>query len=134
MVVPAAESPIPDSDRSTILYVEDEVLVRLATAEELREAGFVVIEAGTAREAMTVVDSSVRLDLLITDIRLPGPMDGMDLAGLAHRARPGLKIIVASAHIPDWPAPNFVDGFVGKPFDVARVIRRVRELLTGGPK
>ena len=132
MVVPAAESLVPYSGRSTILYVEDEVLVRLATADELRAEGFTVIEAGTATEAMAVVQSSVRLDLLITDIRLPGTMDGVALAGLARKARPALKIIVASAYVPDWPAATYIDAFLGKPCDVARVVRRIRELLAGG--
>ncbi len=133
MVVPAAESPAPDADRLTVLYVEDEVLLRLAAAEEMREAGFVVIEAGSVPEAMAVVQSSVRLDALITDIRLPGDMDGVDLAGLVRKLRPTLKILVASAYAPDWPHINFVDAFVGKPYDVARVVRRVRELLAGRP-
>lgn len=134
MIVPAAEDPAPDLSRVTILYVEDEVLLRLATAEELRAEGFTVIEAGTAAEAMAVVSSSVRLDLLMTDIRLPGPTDGIALAKSARAARPAMKIILASGHLPEWPVQTIVDGFLGKPFDMARVVRRIRELLAGATK
>ena len=132
MIVPTAQSPVPDPDQPIILYVEDEVLLRAATADDMREAGFLVREAGTVGEAMAVLESSMPLDALITDIRLPGEMDGMDLACLAHRVRPALKIVAASAYIPDWPAPNFVEAYFGKPYDVARVVRRVRELLANG--
>ena len=134
MIVPTAQSPAPNPHPSSILYVEDEVLLRWATADDMREAGFTVIEAGTVGEAVAVLQSPVRLDALITDVRLPGSMDGMDLAALAHKARPALKIVVASAHTPDWPLPNFVDAFFDNPYEVARVIRRVRELLAGSRK
>jgi CheY-like chemotaxis protein len=132
LIVPAAENPVSDSERLTVLYVEDDVLLRLATAEEMRAAGLTIIEAGTASEAMTVLSSSMRLDLLLTDIRLPGGMDGMELAGFVRQKRPQMKVMVASGHLPDWPTPNFVDAFVGKPYDVARLIRRIRELLAPG--
>ncbi len=125
----AAEKPLPQNDRSTILYVEDEVLLRWATADELRAAGFSVIEAGTAEEAVTVVHSPVKLDVLLTDIRLPGPMDGMALAGFVRTARPGIKIVVASGHAPEQP--RLVDAFLGKPYDFTRLTRRIRELLEG---
>ncbi len=107
--------------------MEDEVLLRWATADELRAAGFSVIEAGTAEEAVGVMRTSVKLDVLLTDIRLPGPMDGMALADFVRAARPGIKIVVASGQIPD--APSSVDAFLSKPYDFAYLARRIRALL-----
>jgi DNA-binding NtrC family response regulator len=120
----------PNSDQSTILYVEDEALLRLATTDELRAADFTVIEARTAAKAMAVAHGSTSLDVLMTDIRLPGPMNGLDLAERVRAARPGIRIVVASGHPLDSPVPNVVDAFFGKPYDVERVAKRIRELLT----
>lgn len=116
------------------MYVEDEILLRLATADAMREAGFAVMEAGTAPEAMAIMHSSGQIDVLMTDIRLPGPMDGVALAEKARAARPAMKVVVAAAQAPGWPARKFVDAFFDKPYDVARVVWRLRELLAENGK
>jgi CheY-like chemotaxis protein len=60
--------------------VEDEVLVRIKVADELRAQGYAVIEATNASEAISVLQSSMRIDLVLTDIRMPGDLDGLGLA------------------------------------------------------
>jgi CheY-like chemotaxis protein len=110
--------------------VEDEPLLRLATVETLRKAGFAVIEVATAAEAMTVVQGRAPLDILMTDIRLPGPMDGLSLAVKLRAARPEIGIVVASGHGLDSSVPDVVDVFFRKPYDFERVARRMRELLS----
>jgi CheY-like chemotaxis protein len=121
--------PAPSPRRTTVLVVEDEVMVRLLVAEELREAGYVVIEAASADEALTVLHSSTGIDLLLTDIRMPGSRDGLALAEEARAALPELKIIVASAFFPRRPPPEIVDAVFTKPYDTLRLIRRINELL-----
>jgi len=80
-------------DKPTVLVVEDEVLVRLMIADELREQGLHVLEASNADDALTILQSSLPVDLLFTDVRMPGRMDGVALARFAHSRFPWLKLI-----------------------------------------
>jgi len=116
------------SDRPTVLLVEDEILVRIWTADELREAGFDVVEAANADEALSRLRDDGPVDLMMTDIRMPGSMDGLRLAKTVHAAWPSLKIVVASAHVQAADSDT-VDAFFGKPYDPAMVAARIRELL-----
>jgi two-component system, response regulator PdtaR len=81
----------------TVLLVEDEVLTRLMLADELRSQGLQVLEASNADEALTVLQSSLPVHLLFTDIRMPGEMDGMALAKFAHAHFPRIKRIIGSS-------------------------------------
>jgi CheY-like chemotaxis protein len=114
---------------STILVVEDEVLIRLMMADELRVAGFEVIEAASADEALAVLNAAVQVDLLITDIRMPGSIDGERFAIMAHSTWPHLKIVIVSTHSPGFAASSVMDAFIGKPFDPVRLVERIRSLL-----
>ena len=117
------------TQQRTILVVEDEILIRLMAAEALREAGFGVVEAGSADEALAILEKDDPVDLIFVDVRMPGTMDGIALAGLLRKTRPDLKIAVASGYSPDWPSPNLADAFIGKPYDVARAVNRIKALL-----
>jgi CheY-like chemotaxis protein len=114
-----------------VLVVEDEIMVRLMVADDLRDAGFVVIEAANADEALTVLRSSAPVDLVLTDIRMPGSLDGLALASAVRETWPDLKIIVASGDFPARPRPEIVDATFSKPYDIPRLIRRIKELLSG---
>jgi two-component system, response regulator PdtaR len=116
---------------ATILVVEDEVLIRLMMAEELRRAGFVVIEAANADEAMAILQTPVQVDLIVTDIQMPGSLDGERFAALAHSIWPEIKIVIVSAFAPQWPASTIIHTFIGKPFHPDRLVERIRELLRG---
>jgi CheY-like chemotaxis protein len=116
-------------NRNTILVVEDETLIRLMVADALRAAGFEVIEAANADEALAILESQPPIDLVFADVRMPGTMDGVGLMKLLRETRPNLKLAVASGCSPDWPSPNLVDDFVGKPYDVARAVNRIKSLL-----
>ena len=109
--------------------VEDEVLVRLMVADEFRIAGFVVREAINAEEALAVLRGPDPVDLLLTDVRIGGPHDGLALAATARAHWPELRIIVVSGHLPGGPAAGVADGFFVKPFDLPALLRRTRELL-----
>ena len=113
----------------TVLVAEDEVFTLMATAEALMEAGFQVILATTADEALQILLSSTPIDLVLTDIRMPGSIDGL---GLAHRVRsewPDMKIVFMSAHLRDMSEAAVADAFLCKPFPLSSVIDCVERLL-----
>lgn len=116
-----------ESRKPVILLVEDNVLVRFATAEILREAGFDVLEAVDASEALALLTTGHPLDLVITDIRMPGHMDGVQLAGVMKNTRPNLPVALLSSHLekPDHPA----DIFIPKPYDPAALVEVVERLI-----
>ncbi|HET6390404.1 response regulator [Hyphomicrobium sp.] len=108
--------------------MEDEVLIRLHLAEELRDAGYTVCEAADAHEAMTLLSSLDRVRLMLTDIRMPGGLDGMDLARWVRAKFPEIKIVLISAeYIPETSA-GFDAGFT-KPVRIDDLLRCVRRLL-----
>lgn len=85
--------------RPLVLIVEDEVMVRAIMVEALTDAGAEVIEAATGDAAMVVLRSKP-VDILFTDVRMPGSIDGLELAKIAARLLPSLKIAVASGYVP----------------------------------
>jgi CheY-like chemotaxis protein len=115
-------------DRPTVLVVEDEVLVRLMIADELRRHGLNVLEACTAEEAISVLQSSIPVNLLLTDIQMPGKFDGLDLAALVRGAFPSVKVVVASGYRPENPLRQIAHAFFFKPYDPAVLASRVKEL------
>jgi two-component system, response regulator PdtaR len=117
-------------DKPTVLVVEDdEVLVRLMIADELREQGLHVLEASNADDALTNLQSSLPVDLLFTDVRMPGRMDGVALARFAHSRFPWLKLMMASGGRPEEPVRDVADVFLCKPYDLDKMIEHVERLL-----
>jgi CheY-like chemotaxis protein len=121
----------PNADpMPTILAVEDEVLTRMVLADQLRDAGYTVIEASSAYEALEVVrHPQIVVNLLSSDVRLPGVMDGVSLARTVRFEFPAIKIILTSGHqhALDWADH---DGFFAKPYDLNSVVDHVRMLVT----
>jgi CheY-like chemotaxis protein len=111
------------------LFVEDEILIRFCMAPELRAAGFTVIETANADEALVVLNAGQQIDLLITDVRMSGSIDGVKLATLVRSTRPTVKILIASAHAKDRPASRSVDAFLDKPYFPEKMVRLVNELM-----
>jgi two-component system, response regulator PdtaR len=114
--------------KPTILVVEDEVLVRMMLGDALREQGYAVIEAANADEAITVLRSSTHVDLVLSDIRMPGAIDGLALAHIIRNEYPNLKIVLASAYSIS-PAESRAHAFIRKPYNLAEVARQVRNLI-----
>lgn len=114
--------------RSVVLIVEDEVLVRMLLAEQLRQAGYSVIEAANAHEAVEVLRHSSDVKLVVSDIRMPGSMDGVELARLVKSEFPDIKIMLASGHLSaiDWVTH---DGYFRKPYEFEKIIAHVRMLI-----
>jgi two-component system, response regulator PdtaR len=124
---PMSGSPDPAPEKPLVLVVEDEILVRLMISEELRAEGFRVIEAANGEEALIVLKTTEEIALLLTDVRMPGPIDGTNLAGLVRSNWPSVKIIMTSAHMVEGDL--VADAFFGKPYDVASVIECTKTLL-----
>ena len=111
-----------------ILLVEDEVLVRLATAELLREEGYVVLEAVNAREALALIQTGHPIDLIMSDIRMPGDMDGLELSFAVKTLRPNLPVMLFSSHLPD-EAHHCSDAFLQKPYRPEDLFKLVNKIV-----
>lgn len=86
---------------SRILLVEDDVLLRLAASSILLDAGYEVLEAANAREAIEVLETVPGIGLMISDIQMPGPIDGVKLAHAVRRRWPPVEMLLTSGrHIP----------------------------------
>nr|WP_237684462.1 response regulator [Pseudaminobacter soli] len=114
---------------------EDEILIRIDVAEELRRAGWKVIEVASADDAIDILKSSVIVDLVVTDVNMPGQSNGLDLAGFVARERPKIKVAIMSAHFvpaaePGGAAP--CDLFISKPFLHSQLVDQLRPLLQRG--
>ena len=114
--------------RISVLVVEDEPLLRLYIADELIDAGFDVIEAGNAAEALDLLDTHSPIAAMFTDVDMPPAMDGLDLAAVVRERWPAMSIVVTSGHR-DVSSKEMPDDavFFGKPYlatDVAQALRR----------
>jgi CheY-like chemotaxis protein len=114
--------------RPTVLVVDDEVLIRMMLCESLRQAGCEVIEAASADEALDVLASAPTPDVLVTDVKMPGSCDGLELASRIREDRPGLKVVITSGHTPAQSAIGLADAFLPKPFALEQLVGRVRAL------
>jgi DNA-binding NtrC family response regulator len=96
-----------DVRQPIILVVEDEVLIRFAISDYLRDAGFRVVEARDGNEAIELLNANSRISLVFTDLRMPGDVDGKALVQWIAHARPELPVVVASGISSHRLAPNF---------------------------
>lgn len=118
-------------DRISVLVVDDEALIRLDVADQLRDAGYEVFEASSADEAIDILNATPSIRLLFTDIDMPGTMDGLKLAAAVRDRWPPVKIIVTSGHrivdIAEMPDGSM---FFSKPYTHLAVLKSMRELLS----
>jgi CheY-like chemotaxis protein len=119
------------SQRKTVVVAEDETLIRMVAVEVLTEAGFTVIEAGHAAEALEILHSRPwAIHLLFTDIHMPGPMDGLELAHHVRRAWPHIALLIASGE--DDPLPAKLPAgsvFLTKPYRSDHVVAHAQALI-----
>ncbi len=105
----------------TVLIVDDEILIRLMLADVLKEEGYYVVEAGNVLEAMAALGRQPTFDAVITDIDMPGCLNGLDLAGMVRIVAPRTKIIVASGGDASHSCPADCH-FLQKPYSVSRIL------------
>jgi two-component system, response regulator PdtaR len=86
------------TERPLVLIVEDEYLIRTYAAEVIRDAGFEVVEASNADEAITILESRPDIRVVFTDVQMPGSMDGLKLAHAVRDRWPPVHIIATSGH------------------------------------
>jgi CheY-like chemotaxis protein len=112
-----------------ILIVEDEFLLRMDSAEVLEDAGFCVISAVNADEAIAILTARSDIHVVFTDIQMPGSMDGLKLARFVRDRWPPIKIVATSGQVhiedDDLPAGSV---FLPKPYRSGQVVGVLREL------
>ncbi|MCC2650053.1 MAG: response regulator receiver protein [Microvirga sp.] len=116
---------------AVVLVVEDQPLVRMTAADELEEAGFRVLEAANADEALEVLEAQAQLvQVLFTDIDMPGSMDGMELAERVYRRWPHVLLLISSGHARPHPDEIPDHGhFVPKPYIGATLVHHINQMM-----
>lgn len=129
--VPERHAPVPSGQ--TVLVLDDEPTVRMVVVEVMQELGYATLEAGDGAEALKLLQSGVSVDLLVSDVGLPGGMNGRQVADAARVRRPHLKVLFITGY-----AENAVLSHghldpgmhvITKPFDLDTLARRTRELI-----
>ena len=128
------ELGLADNNGATILVVEDDGDVRIAVVQILELSGYRVLSARDGHEALSVLRDNPGIDLVFSDLVMPEGMSGLELVREAQRVRPDLKILLTSGYSaravlgdsgPDLP-------LIKKPYRLADVVRRIREVLGRG--
>lgn len=118
-----------DTVSRTILIVEDEVLFRVELADLFEASGYRVIEAGDADEAIAILDEEVSVDIVLTDIHMPGSMDGLRLAHhVRHRLPPVALVIASGARKPERAELPERSLYLSKPFNPFALIRELETI------
>jgi len=120
----------PNAIKPTVLIVEDEMLLRMRTVDIVEDAGFTPLEAVNADDALALLESRSDIELLFTDIQMPGTMNGLKLAHAVHERWPLIKIILVSGQV----TPNEEDRpansrFFGKPIEVQQLITELQCMI-----
>jgi CheY-like chemotaxis protein len=128
-----ATDNLPTGEGEVVLVIDDEPTIRMLIAEILAESGYSVIEAADGPAGLRMIESSARIDLLITDVGLPGGMNGRQVANSARQSRPNLKVLFITGY-----AENAVIGngrldrgmfVLTKPFQIETLAKRVGEII-----
>jgi CheY-like chemotaxis protein len=121
-----------EARRPVVLIVEDEFLLRIDAAEMIGAAGFEVIEAANADQAIEVLEARCDITVVFTDIQMPGSMDGLKLARAVRGRWPPIKIIATSGRL-HFSETDLPEGgrFLPKPYSPAQVTGVLRELTIG---
>ncbi|MBV8185828.1 MAG: response regulator [Alphaproteobacteria bacterium] len=111
------------ASRTVVLVVEDELLIRIAVAEYLRDVGHVVLEAAAAEDAIRHLNSGP-VSLVFADVNLLGDMDGNALAEWVEATHPKVPVLMTSAHDTTCSRP-----FIAKPYEPTTLVKAVDKLL-----
>ncbi|TWI50923.1 CheY-like chemotaxis protein [Pseudomonas duriflava] len=127
------ETLAPMGAGETILIVEDEPVVCALVVELPGELGYATLEAADAKEAIPLLESRQRIDLMISDVGLPG-MNGRQLAEIARQHRPALKVLFATGYAEGSRAKDYLGPdmyLITKPFAMDALAAKVREMVQG---
>jgi CheY-like chemotaxis protein len=121
--------PIPP--RPVVLLVEDELFVRIATADALMDAGFEVIETANAQAAQEVLKHRTDIRVVFTDVQMPGSMNGLELACLVRREWPHISVVITSGHLrPESGHLPEETVFIAKPYGEQAPAKVIQALLS----
>lgn len=119
-----------------VLVVEDEPILNNDMTDALRDDGLEALQAYTAEEALALLEHHGGVRVVFTDVNLPGPLDGVALAGEVRRRWPQIDVLITSGRMaPDVASLDLVahyGRFVPKPYPTAAVTRRIREIMDSG--
>ena len=119
--------------RANVLVVEDEMVLRMRAVDIVEDAGFTAIQAVSADEALSILESRNDISLLFTDIQMPGNLDGLKLAHAVHHRWPSIKIILVSGQVNLSDADRPVDSrFFGKPLAIKQMIAELQGMVGAG--
>lgn len=113
----------------TILVVEDEPWIRLITSDHLRDHGWTVLEADCASAAIAVLESGESVDLVFSDIQMPGEMDGVGFAQWLRQNHPAIRILLTSGGIRTVDPSICDDALIAKPYKYDFVVECIRQHL-----
>lgn len=133
---PHPSAPAATSGKRVILVVDDEEAVRRIAAENLRRLGFAILEARSGDEALGILqDASRPLDLLFTDVRMPGPLSGPALAEMALRQRPSLRVLLTSGNLGSVDTGGAASRFpvLSKPYRRADLSAAIEAAIAAAP-
>ena len=128
-----ADATVEQGLGEAVLVIDDEEPIRMLISDVLGEAGYQVLEAADGPSGLKILESDARIDLLITDVGLPGGFNGRQVADAARRTRPDLKVLFVTGY-----AENAVVGnghldpgmqVITKPFPMTTLALRVREII-----
>src|SRR3954471_15656500 len=123
----------PQAIKPTVLIVEDEMLLRMRAVDIVEDAGFTPLEAVNAEDALVLLESRSDIDLLFTDIQLPGSMNGLKLAYAVHERWPTIKIILVSGQVTPGEADRPTDSrFFAKPVEVQHMTAELQDMIGQG--
>jgi two-component sensor histidine kinase/CheY-like chemotaxis protein len=118
---------------ANVLVVEDEMVLRMRAVDIVEDAGFTPVEAVNADEAISILEARSDISLLLTDIQMPGSMDGLKLAHAVHDRWPAIKIILVSGQVNPSEAERPVDSrFFGKPLGVEEMTAQLQLMIGAG--
>lgn len=120
-----------DESPTAVLLVEDDELVKLVANDILAEAGFRVIEARNAREALMILESQPNIRIVFTDWNMPGELDGLGLALQVHERWPQVAVLVTSGKM--YPMPSQLPQgvrFIAKPYRPSALVDEVKQMLS----
>lgn len=116
----------------TVLLVEDEPIIRMALADHIANQGYAVIEAGSGDRAMDLIQNGRPIDIIVTDVQMPGQHDGIALALWTRRNFPHIKLIIVSGATSGSIDLLGEEGrIMPKPYNYDEIVARIEKLLAG---
>lgn len=110
-----------------VLIVEDEGLLRELAVDEFCDAGYAVEQAANAEEALTILKHGAAFDVLFTDVRMPGSLDGWELGRIAGEIQPDIRVIYATGYSETTRSLSETEHFLQKPYRCENVLGLIKD-------